>query len=262
MLPCSKHPFIRAVQRRSKRGVAGDIVNIAKTALQVTNDCRNTIIDYRFQVVGERKDVAWNAFPLSQKQKLEWVKVSEPCILDVQVTTAKGDPSFDDKWKLIWEASSNCTSVVCVVACIAQTRLEQGKDIAVSSRSLGCYCKILDLHIVTGVWNGVCNNPLLAFPGEYRFMLEEAIVNGYKHMWLELTVLKPNGSETVLSMGPAAAQFGSPQPIVTWHSNNPEPGKHYLPHFKESTKRAVDQVQFLLDHLDKTCPGGSHDNLY
>jgi hypothetical protein len=47
-------------------------------------------------------------------------------------------------------------------------------------------------------------------------MLEEAIVEGYKHMWLELTVLKPDGSETVLSMDPTAAQFGSPQPIVTW----------------------------------------------
>jgi hypothetical protein len=91
--------------------------------------------------------------------------VSEACILDVQVTTAKGDPSFDDKWKLIWGASSNCTSVVCVVACIAQSRLEQKKEIAVSSRLLGGFCKFLDLHIVTGVWNGVCNNPLLAFPG-------------------------------------------------------------------------------------------------
>jgi hypothetical protein len=95
MLPCSKHPFIRAVQRRSERGVAGDIVNIAKTALQFTKDCRNTTIDYRF--VGERKDVAWNALPLSQEQKQELARVSAPCILDVQVTTAKGDPSFDDQ---------------------------------------------------------------------------------------------------------------------------------------------------------------------
>ena len=188
--------------------------------------------------------------------------VSEPCILDLQVTAAKGDPSYDDKWKPIWEASSNCTSVVCAIACIAQSRLEQGKEIAVSSRSLGGFCKILDLHIVTGVWNGVCNNPLLAFPGEYRFMLEEAISDGYKHMWLELTVLIPDGSETVLSMDPTAAQFGSPQPIVTWHSNNPEPGKHYLPHFKESTKGAVEHVQFLLDMMDKTFPGGLQDNLY
>jgi hypothetical protein len=81
MLPFSKHPFIRAVQRQSERGVAGDIVNIAKTALQVTNDCRNTTIDYRF--VGEQKDVAWNALPLSQEQKHELARVSEPCILDV-----------------------------------------------------------------------------------------------------------------------------------------------------------------------------------
>jgi hypothetical protein len=149
MLPCSKHPFIRAVQRRSERGVAADTVNIAKTALQVTNDCRNTTIDYRF--VGERKDVAWNALPLSQEQKQELARVSKPCILDVQVITVKGNPSFNDKWKLIWEASSNCTSVVCAVACIAQSRLEQGKEIAVSSRSLGGFCKILDLRIVTGV---------------------------------------------------------------------------------------------------------------
>jgi hypothetical protein len=42
---------------RSERGVAGDIVNIAKTAVQVANDCRNAAIDYRF--VGERKDVGW-----------------------------------------------------------------------------------------------------------------------------------------------------------------------------------------------------------
>jgi hypothetical protein len=103
-------------------------------------------------------------------------------------------------------------------------RLEQGKDIAVSSRSLGGFCKFLDLHIVTGVWNGVCNNPLLAFLGEYMFMLEEAIVEGYKHMWLELTVLKPDGSETIRSMDPTAAQFGPPQPIVTCTPTTPSPG--------------------------------------
>jgi hypothetical protein len=79
--------------------VAGDIVNIAKTAVQVANDYRNTAIDYRF--VGERKDVGWNALPLSQEQKQELARVSEPCILDLQVTAAKGDPSHDDKWKPI-----------------------------------------------------------------------------------------------------------------------------------------------------------------
>jgi hypothetical protein len=253
MLPCSKHPFIQAVQRRSERGVAGDIVNIAKTAVSVANDCRNTAIDYRF--VGERKDVDWNALPLSQEQKQELASVNEPCILDLQVTVAKGDPSYDDKWKPIWEASSNCAVVVCAVGCIAQSRLEQGKGIAVSSRSLGGFCKVLDLCIVTGVWNGVCSNPLLAFPGEYRFMLEEATGEGYKHMWLELTVVRPDGSQTVLSMDPTAAQFGSPQTIVTWQSNNPEPGKHYRPHSKQSTKGAVGQVQEVLDNMDTTFPG-------
>jgi hypothetical protein len=70
-------------------------------------------------------------------------------------------------------------------------------------------------------------------------MLEEAICEGYKHMWLELTVATPDGRKTVLSMDPTAAQFGSAQPIVIWHSNNPEPGKHYRPYFKESTKGAI-----------------------
>jgi hypothetical protein len=86
-------------------------------------------------------------------------------------------------------------------------------------------------------------------------MLEEATGEGYKHMWLELTVVRPDGSQTVLSMDPTAAQFGSPQTIVTWHSNNPEPGKHYRPHFKQSTKGAVGQVQEVLDNMDKTFPG-------
>jgi hypothetical protein len=175
MLPCTKHPLIRAMQRRSETGVADDIVNIAKMALQVANECRNTSIDYRF--VGGRKDVTWNALPLSQEQNRDrswpgclnrafWTFKLQPQRA-IQTTTLSGSPF--EKPLPIARRSRSAPSV----ALSTQSRLEQGKEIGVCSRSLGGFCKVLGLHFVSGVWNGVCNNPLLAFLGNIGLCLRK-----------------------------------------------------------------------------------------
>jgi hypothetical protein len=101
-----------------------------------------------------------------------------------------------------------------------------------------------------------------AFPGEYRFVLAKALEEGYNHVCLELFVSRPDGRSTVLSMEPTAAQFGSPQLIVTWHSDNPEPGKHYRPIFWRGVEGAIEHVQNMLHMVDTNYPGGEHRHCY
>lgn len=113
---------------------------------------------------------------------------------------------------------------------MAKRRADQ--VLALQSASLGL-CRVGSVAVIQGWWKGKLLNPLIHFlnisdeKADFTLLTERDPVElGYKHVWLRLRVQTATKKMTDLNIDPTAKQLGL-KDVVTWHSGNPQPGKHY-----------------------------------
>jgi hypothetical protein len=225
------HPLISTVVDRSNREGPNDIAKLCQIALRSTAEYKNTRSPWRFVREELRRP---NVETSVHRAELE--RILDPSVWVVGPLSPRGNPRIPATWKATWDAASACQAVCHIVGHVAQSRLDQGLEVAVYSASLGGKCIVSAMHCVSGHWNGKCRNPFIEAPHASWFLLEEATQEGYKHMWLLLNVTTPNGSSTDLYIDPTASQFGSPKAIVSWHDDNPNPGIPYDWDFMVTTR--------------------------
>jgi hypothetical protein len=200
------HPLISTIVDRSNREGPHDIAKLCQIALRSAAEYKNTRSTWRFVREELRSP---NVDTSVHRAELE--RTLEPTLWEGEPLSSRGNPRSPEAWKATWDAASACQAVCHTVGYVAQSRLDQGLEVAVYSASLGGKCIVTAMYCVSGFWNGKCRNPFIEVSDASWFLLKDATQEGYKHMWLLLRVTTPNGSSTDLYIDPTASQFGSPK---------------------------------------------------
>ncbi len=213
-----------------------------------------------------RNNIFWTfkketALPSSRPQNCpvsEWVAAAGHKVWEITETETPGDPCVPARCTAMFDASNSC-SAVCQLMCICYHM----RPLPLILQLGGQLLTIDKMHMVNGTYRTKKKvfNPLLMGMTRVHTLMEDAAeyqdgMHGYKHTWLEATVIDSNGAVKHVGIDPTAAQFGHATEVLIFTQGAPEGGSYIRE--KECTNYTLRDLADLLNYgLHAMMPGTS-----
>ena len=252
------------VQPRTKQLIS-DAVN--------TSMAENEVSAVRNIVVGKlRADLMGHMYWIFKKETVlptsrpancppsEWAAANFEgnVIWRITEVNAPGDPRLPSRHKRMFDASNSC-SAVCQLMCICFCMRSAPLTLPLRGQPR----TITKMHMVSGMyWTPKkVLNPLVMGKTRIHTLIEDANVSqggmhGYRHTWLEATVIDDGGRLERVGIDPTAAQFGHAADILIWAEDDPA-WQSYKSE-KVCSDFTLGYVATLLDHGLHTMLPGFH----